>query len=460
MATCPDCRNERGQTDRPASSATGSMSATTSAKRVAKKLAAPLSGAASRVVMKPLLQRTTKVSGKASDFNIGNHRRSTVVAVRRLLALIVVVLAALSVTQARAGDQRLVVGYVSAWGSDGPDRIAALKGDLIDVLNVDGAPIARSGECKLAKPKAWQRDGGVLDALRLFRGTYPFARMTIVIDSTGDEPHLPRAASTEAGRRKLVRSCLDLFVRDGLFDGVDLDWEFPRGTTARQNFTLLAREFRLQLDALRPDLLLTAALPGDPTVRQRFDLGAITPTLDWVNLMGYDLHGSWDRRTNFHGPLRHSPLVPDDGITIDTTVTELLNAGIAPQRIMLGVPFYGRAYRGVSARGGGIAQSIAGPSHARGVHAGGAISYANIVAFHQAGYQVHLDERAAQAWRYNPNTRTFMVSETPATIALKMAYARERNLGGAMIWELSQDDPEGSLLGAIRSGLGRDPVGR
>ena len=76
------------------------------------------------------------------------------------------------------------------------------------------------------------------------------------------------AALTEQSRRTLVQSCVDLFIKGnlptgagaaaGVFDGFDLDWEWPgsdgnAGNVIRPedkaNFTCSLAEFRRQLDA-------------------------------------------------------------------------------------------------------------------------------------------------------------------------------------------------------------------
>jgi chitinase len=96
------------------------------------------------------------------------------------------------------------------------------------------------------------------------------------------------AALTAASREHFVSSCIDLFIKGnlpgapdgaaaGLFDGIDLDWEWPgsegnAGNIIRaedkQNFTKLAAEFRRQLDeygaTTGEDYLLTSFLPAAP----------------------------------------------------------------------------------------------------------------------------------------------------------------------------------------------------
>ena len=43
--------------------------------------------------------------------------------------------------------------------------------------------------------------------------------------------------------------------------------------------------------------------------------------------------------------------------------------------------------------------------------------------------------------------------DTPATIATKMAWAKNQSLGGAFFWEFSGDTSNGELVSAISGGL-------
>ena len=92
------------------------------------------------------------------------------------------------------------------------------------------------------------------------------------------------AALTPDSRRTLVESCIDLFIKGnlpglaagagaGVFDGIDLDWEWPGsegnvGNVIRaedkQNFTALVAEFRRQLDEYGDGYELTTFLPAAP----------------------------------------------------------------------------------------------------------------------------------------------------------------------------------------------------
>jgi chitinase len=197
-----------------------------------------------------------------------------------------------------------------------------IPGDrLTDVIYAFGA-IDANDRCALGDPaadlerhfpgtrRALGAPGGDFGQLELLKARYPKLETEISIGGWSGSDRFSDAASTAAKRRALVRSCIELFLRSwpGLFDGIDIDWEFPvaggaPGTPARRadraDATALLEQFRSQLDQLgaatHRHYLLTAALPayrspgGGYTPATSWDLRAVARTVDWINLMTYDL---------------------------------------------------------------------------------------------------------------------------------------------------------------------------
>lgn len=149
------------------------------------------------------------------------------------------------------------------------------------------------------------------------------------------------AALTPASRRAFVASCIDLFIKGnlpifggepqggpgsafGIFDGIDLDWEWPgsEGNVGniirpedRANFTALVAEFRQQLDEFGAQVgrtyELSAFLPADPAKLQAgFEVPQIFNHLDYATVQGYDFYGPWEPQTNHQGQLRNPPNNP------------------------------------------------------------------------------------------------------------------------------------------------------
>lgn len=138
----------------------------------------------------------------------------------------------------------------------------------------------------------------------------------------------------------------------GLFDGIDLDWEFPAAAD-KENFTALVTEFRTQLAALgtknNKACLLTIAAPAGSQNYSNIQLAAVAAQLDFLNVETYDYHGTWETRTNHAAPLLESPFDParGKGFYIDGTISAYLNAGVPARKLVLGIPAYGRGWTGV-----------------------------------------------------------------------------------------------------------------
>ena len=63
-------------------------------------------------------------------------------------------------------------------------------------------------------------------------------------------------------------------------------------------------------------------------------------------MMCYDYHGKWDKKTGHNAPLHSRPTEsPSDQIlNVEYTLAYLLKRGARPEKTVLGVPLYGRAY--------------------------------------------------------------------------------------------------------------------
>ena len=141
-----------------------------------------------------------------------------------------------------------------------------------------------------------------------------------------------------------VKSWVDKYS----LDGVDIDWEYPGSSAAgiksrpedRENFTLLLQALR---DVLGPDAWLSVAGIGDNSYIQNVDIAAIASIIDYFNLMSYDFTAG---ATGPEGARHHSNLFNSDlaynNISTDLYVQNLIDAGMPPEKILMGIGFYGR----------------------------------------------------------------------------------------------------------------------
>jgi chitinase len=322
---------------------------------------------------------------------------------------------------------------------------------------------------------------GNFNQLRKLKARYPHLKVLLSIGGWTWSTYFSNAALTSASREAFVASCIDLFIEGnlpqlgsveggpgsaaGVFDGIDLDWEWPGsegepGNVVRpedkRNFTLLLAEFRRQLDAhgrrSGRHYQLTAFLPADPAAMDAGYQGhRIFRHLDFATVQGYDFHGTWESTTNHQSAIRvpaGQPVLPD--FTAKRTIDAWVARGAPRSELVLGLPFYGRGWTGVTGGGDGLFQPAAGA--APGTFEAGYEDYHRLAALPASGFAVYRDNRAGFAWLFDGNT--FWTFDDPAVMRLKTAFIRRERLGGAMMWSLDGDTGDGALVDAIHRGLG------
>ncbi|MFF8486628.1 glycoside hydrolase family 18 protein [Streptomyces antibioticus] len=247
-----------------------------------------------------------------------------------------------------------------------------------------------------------------------------------------------------------AKSCHDL-VEDprwaDVFDGIDLDWEYPNAcgmtcdTSGRESYRDLMKAVRA---AFGKRDLVTAAITADASPGGRIDAADYAGAaryVDWYNPMTYDYFGTWAATgpTAPHSPLTSYRGIPQQGNDSATTIAKLRSLGIPAHKLLLGIGFYGRGWTGVTqAKPGGTAT---GP--APGTYEAGSEDYKVLKAKCPATGTVGGTAYAKcgqEWWSY----------DTPRTIKDKMRYKDRQGLGGTFFWELSGDTANGELIRAIK----------
>jgi len=252
----------------------------------------------------------------------------------------------------------------------------------------------------------------------------------------------------------------------GIFDGVDIDWEWAgsaanTGTVFRpedkQNFTALAAEFRRQLDGLgranHKHYDLSAFLPAAPAKMDAgFQARKIFRYLDFGTVQGYDFHGSFENSTNQQSAIHAAQGTPVANDFSDSqAINDWLERGAPARQLVLGVPFYGQGWTGVPDGGtAGLFQPATGP--AAGIFGPGTEDYHALKALAESGtYALHRDTRAGFAWLYDGTN--FWTYDDPQVLAAKTEFIRRHHLGGVMAWSLDGDTANGELITTLHNGL-------
>lgn len=218
-------------------------------------------------------------------------------------------------------------------------------------------------------------------------------------------------------RKAFAADCRRVLDEYGI-DGIDIDWEYPGSSVAGissspddpANFVLLLREIR---DVLRDGELLTLA--SDATgLGLRFK--ELLPYVDYVSIMAYDLA----EPPRHHAPLYRSSTLAGH-MTAAESVDKHLGAGVPAEKLVLGVPFYGR--------GSGV-YKYSEP-------------YSGITV--RPGCTDRWDDVAKVPYITDATGAVVLGYENARSITCKRDYIKEKGLRGIMYWEYRYDDTGNTL---------------
>ncbi|AZQ75722.1 chitinase [Streptomyces luteoverticillatus] len=338
-----------------------------------------------------------------------------------------------------------------------------------------------------------QKLAGNYNQLRKLKAKYPKLKINLSIGGWTYSKYFSDVAKTDASRQKFVKSCVDMYIKGdlpvsngrggpgtaaGIFDGFDIDWEWPGSDghagnhvskDDKVNNLLLFAEFRKQLDALSrttgKKYLLTAFTPADPA---KIDAGwdittkdgtpSVFDYMDFANVQGYDFHGSgsdnsWEpNRTGHQGNLYADAKDPySTKFSVDKTVQTYLDAGVDPRKVVVGLAFYGRGWQQVADGGAhGVWQSAGGAAPGQFPEESGTRGYDNLLAS-VPNLTVYHDEASVATYGYTGDGGQWWTFDDAWSIGKKTAWLKGKKLGGVMIWEMSGDS--GTLMNAVDSGL-------
>jgi len=370
-----------------------------------------------------------------------------------LASLILITLfTGLSSQSARAGDNK-VIGYYTNWAQYRTGACQFLPEDIDPHLftHINYA-FAKLDANFTVQPYEWNDEStewsaGMFERVNKLKTQNPNLKTLLSLGGwnfnffTDTNWIFGEMASTQANRNTFIQSAMT-YARQHGFDGIDIDWEYPGhpGQGGRPedtvNFTLLLKDFREAINAEvlqsgQEKLLLTIAAPAGAENYNRYELSKIHLYLDWINLMTYDLHGSWDavtgHHTNMTGP-----------ISIENAVQGYLNAGVPSEKIVLGLASYSRSFTLTSTASGLQAPTngagIAGPC----TRQAGFLAYYEILTLIAAGAKVSRIPETLEPYITWDNQWAGYDDET--SLAVKVDYIGANNLGGGMFWAIDLDD--------------------
>ncbi|NRD76897.1 fibronectin type III domain-containing protein [Bacillus sp. BRMEA1] len=372
------------------------------------------------------------------------------------------------VTVAPVQSAYKMIGYYTSWSTYSNYQIANIDASKLTQLNYAFANISDDGKIEMGD--AWadvqkpfpgdtssQPLKGNFNQLLKLKQQNPNLKTIISVGGWSGSQKFSDVALTDQSRTVFANSVLQFILQYG-FDGVDLDWEYPvtggeSGNTYRpedkQNFTLLLQKIRSVFDAQSAQdgkkYIITIAGGAGKSYAANTELNLIQQYVDYIQLMTYDIHGSWDTLTGLNAPLYRDPSSKFYAEwSVQDAVQMYLNNGVPANKLIMGVPFYARVYNQVNNVNNGLYTSFTG--------GGSAITYANLAAnyLNKNGFIRYWDAASDVPWLFNGSQ--FVSYDDEESMGYKTSFIKSMGLGGAMMWELSQD-PNEVLLTKIYNDL-------
>ncbi|WP_030708157.1 glycosyl hydrolase family 18 protein [Streptomyces sp. NRRL F-2580] len=368
---------------------------------------------------------------------------------------------------------KVKLGYFTEWGVYGRNyhvKNLVTSGTASKITHINYAfGNVQNGQCTIGDAyadydKAYTADqsvDGVADTwdqplrgnfnqLRKLKKAYPNIKILWSFGGWTWSGGFPQAAANPTA---FAQSCYNL-VEDprwaDVFDGIDLDWEYPNAcglscdTSGAAAFKNLMQATRAKFGA---NNLVTAAITADASSGGKIDAadyGGASQYVDFYNVMTYDFFGAWAAQgpTAPHSPLTSYAGIPQAGFNSADAIAKLKAKGVPGAKLNLGIGFYGRGWTGVAqAAPGGTATGPAPGTYEQGIEDYKVLKTSCPATGTIAG--TAYAKCGSNWWSY----------DTPATIAGKMTWAKQQGLKGAFFWEFSGDTANGELANAIHTGL-------
>lgn len=220
------------------------------------------------------------------------------------------------------------------------------------------------------------------------------------------------------------------------YDGIDLDWEYPDTAEEVAGFERLARRFRKQLDQLgvkkSRHMFQTMAAAASTSTLKWLSNELLLETMDWVNVMTYDMAGDWTDYAWHHSPLFASAKQPGSPRSTELSMKYLIARGMPANRLALGIPLYGKGFS--------VSEPYASTKDKKpGQRAPGG-HYSRLMQLQkEQGWTRQWDDETKSPWLLAPDRSAVIGYDDAESIALKTEWGMKLGLRGVFFWEINQD---------------------
>ncbi|XP_044067258.1 chitotriosidase-1-like isoform X2 [Siniperca chuatsi] len=270
---------------------------------------------------------------------------------------------------------------------------------------------------------------------------------------TFDTTKFRTMVAAQQKRANFILSAITLMRTFG-FDGLNLDWRYPRGARSqprdKQRFTQLCKELKEAFVAEgtatnRDRLIVTASVSAErATIDASYEVAQIATYLDFINVLTFDFHGPWESVTGHHSPLYRGSRDTGDKIysNTDSAMKYWRDKGAPSQKLNLGLAAYGRVFT-LSSAFSNVGAPASGPGkegHFTGEE-GFWASYETCLYVRKSTIHLIPDQRVP----YAKTKDQWVGFDNNTSLDIKVSYLKNNNFGGAFVWSLDLDDFNGQF---------------
>jgi len=343
------------------------------------------------------------------------------------------------------GDVK-VAAYIRSWElpEGGHWNADMIKGQYLSDIIIAFAIIdVKAGGTSVYIPEVRSGSFKLWDEVSRLKAKFPHLKVNFSVGGGSDDG---LAGYSDMAANPSMRAAFSAnvckWLEDYNMDGVDIDWEYPVGPSwwsvrhpeDKDNYISLLRDLRGAMNALGAKTgkyySLSTAVPASTWFVQANDVIAASEYIDGFKLMSYDYYGFWNSRTGHNAALYRNPSDPENWST-DQAVKVYLDAGVPAEKLIMGVAFYGQAWRGVASgnNANGLYQASAGFLDT--------FAWSDIKKNFLNSYKRYWDNIAKAPYLYNGD---IWISYTDHDqIRALTDYVKEKKLGGYFVWEYGQD---------------------
>lgn len=261
-------------------------------------------------------------------------------------------------------------------------------------------------------------------------------KMVISLGGWGWDRQFAAMVQDPAAEDRYIQAVLKL-AEDSDYDGLDLDWEYPDTREEVVGFERLVRRLRAGLDELGERkgrrMVLTMAASSNPGTLRWLDTSFLVETMDWVNIMTYDMAGDWTAYAGHNAPLFASSKEPGGRRQSTEAAMRFMTEerGMPADRLAVGIPLYGRGFA--------VSEPYADKRNAPDVRIPNG-NYSNLHKLLSEGGWTRLwDDETKVPWLLAPDHSVVIGYDDAESVALKTEWAMRQGYRGVFFWQIGAD---------------------